>query len=311
MKFIIIIILIFLFIACLGTAYGLVTFVLDRNKKMKQDTSVLSEEPSEVQRAIEILCGSKQWQASVEDKAEEWTIISYDHLKLQGYFMRNDSHRYVILCHGFTGSAKEMFGRAEYMFGKGFNVLIPNARAHGQSEGRYRGMGFLERKDMLGWIEKIVKEDADSQIVLFGQSMGAATVIMTSGEKMPPNVKAIISDCSYTSVWDEFSLQLKRQYHLPSFPIMNIANYMSKKIAGYSFKEASPINSIQRNHLPILLIHGDADTFVPCEYSEQLYEKANAPKYRVVVENAGHCMSVVKNGQKYWHEIDSFLKEVL
>lgn len=305
---ILIIVVFVVLIIFIYAASTLTKVVLDRNFEMQQDSSTLSKDPEEAARAVQILCGSEVWREYIKNEGEEWYLSSYDNLKLHAYFLRNDSHNYAVLCHGFTGSSTEMMGRAEHLYQEGYSVLLPDARAHGQSEGRYRGMGYLEKSDIQGWIAKIVEIDKEASIVLMGQSMGAATVIMTSGEKLPENVKAIIADCSYTSVWDEFSLQIKEMYHLPSFPIMNIANVISKYKAGYTFTEASPIAAISRNKLPVLLIHGMEDTFVPYAYLDKLYQAANEPKQKLGIEGAGHCMSVVKDGELYWKTVDGFLE---
>ena len=82
----------------------------------------------------------------------------------------------------------------------GFTVLMPGLRGHGESTGHYIGMGWHNRLDMLRWIDEIVRDDPEAEIVLFGISMGGATVMMTSGEALPPNVKVIVEDCGYTSV---------------------------------------------------------------------------------------------------------------
>ena len=289
-------------------ANTLTKVVLDRNYELQQDSSTLSKDPEEAARAVQILCGSEAWREYIKNEGEEWRLSSYDNLILHACFLKNDSHNYAVLCHGFTGSSTEMMGRAEHLYQEGYSILLPDARAHGQSEGRYRGMGYLEKKDIQGWIARIVEIDKEANIVLFGQSMGAATVIMASGEKLPENVKAIIADCGYTSVWDEFSLQIKEMYHLPSFPIMNIANVISKYKAGYTFTEASPLVAISRNKLPVLLIHGMEDTFVPYEYLDKLYQAAHEPKQKLGIDGAGHCMSMVKNGELYWKTVDDFLE---
>ena len=314
MKYPLIILLVILLIAlitALAISCYLFYFILNRHAKYKQSTDVLSKDPEEAKQAIRILTGSDNWKAYFFANAEKWQLQSFDNLQLCARFLGNDSHDYAILCHGFTGSHVEMLGRAEHLHSKGFNVLLPDARAHGESEGLYRGMGFLEKKDLLQWISRIAGKDPMANILLFGQSMGAATVMMTAGQPLPPQVKAVIQDCGYTSVWDVFSEQLKKLYKLPTFPIMHIASLISKKKAGYSFKEASPLEHIARCRIPILMIHGEEDTFVPYAYLDRLYERANSPKEKLVVHKAGHCMSIAKDNKLYWDTVDTFIEKYL
>ncbi|MGV2687118.1 alpha/beta hydrolase, partial [Clostridium perfringens] len=124
----------------------------------------------------------------------------------------------------------------------GYNVLIPDLRAHGNSEGSYIGMGWNDRLDIIEWINLIIKNYENTEIILHGVSMGAATVSMVSGENLPNNVKVIIADCGYTSVWKQFSHKLKGLYSLPDFPVMHASSLVSKFRAGYNLRKASALN---------------------------------------------------------------------
>lgn len=294
-----------------GIANYLVYIILDRNGKHKESTDALSKDPEELKRGLTLLCGSEEWKAEFEQRSEVWSIVSKDGLHLKARFIKAESHNYAILCHGFTGKYKQIVGHAEHFYRKNISVLTPDARAHGESEGTYRGMGWLEIEDIKLWIQKIIEFDNEARIILFGQSMGAATVINVAGEELPCNVKLVIEDCSYTSVWDEFSGQIGVRYHLPAFPIMHIADMICKRKAGYSFREASPLNQISKCKLPILLIHGLEDSFVPCDFVHQLFDAANEPKEKLVVEGAGHCMSVARNEKLYFDTIDNFMLKYL
>ena len=122
-----------------------------------------------------------------------------------------------------------------------YNILVPYLRGHGKSEGDYIVRGWDDRLDIIDWINNILEDNPSSEIILHGTSMGAATVLSTSGENLPNNVKAIIADCGYTSVWNEFTYQLKALFNLPAFPVMNLSNMVTMVKAGYSLKEAFPI----------------------------------------------------------------------
>lgn len=311
-KKLLIIITLFLitfFISFYAIADYMVYYILNRKASHQEGTDSLTTDPVLLEKALIMLGGTKGWNEELSEKAEIWNLESYDNLNLYARFLKNDSHNYIILCHGFTGTHHEMIGRAEHFYRNGYNVLLPDARAHGKSEGTYRGMGYLEIEDVKGWIQRIVNIDSEAKIVLFGQSMGAATVMMTASTPLLPQVKCVIEDCGYISVWDVFSKQINIRYHLPSFPIMDIANIISDKKAGYSFKDASPIDMISNCHLPILMIHGEEDSFVPHEYLDMLYEAANEPKEKLSVAGAAHCMSMVIETELYWSTVDSFLEK--
>ena len=122
----------------------------------------------------------------------------------------------------------------------GYNVLLPDARSHGASQGHFIGYGWPERNDVKKWSQYIIKKQgSNSKIVIFGLSMGAATAMMTSGEKLPTQVKAIIEDCGYTSIEDELNYEANKLYKLPAMvevPIVKLLSLSAKMKYGYFFK---------------------------------------------------------------------------
>lgn len=192
---------------------------------------------------------------------EEAELLSPDGLKLRAYWLPapGGSARTAILAHGYSGEAKQMAGFARFYAEQlGWNVLLPDARGHGRSGGGYIGFGWPERKDYLGWIDwALARTGSDAEIVLHGISMGGATVCMTAGEALPPQVKAIVADCPYTSVKDELTFQLKRMYKLPPFPFLPLTSALTKLLAGYSFGEASALKQVRQAKVPMLFIHGE------------------------------------------------------
>lgn len=157
---------------------------------------------------------------------ETWSVTSPDGLKLSAYFVSAPSPagRTAILAHGYSSGGKSMSPFARFFCDSlGYNVLMPDARGHGESEGKYIGFGWHERKDILLWIDKVLERTGeDSSIVLFGISMGGATVMSASGEKLPLQVKAVIEDCGYSSLWGELSYNIRRIYILPTFPLLHL-----------------------------------------------------------------------------------------
>lgn len=242
--------------------------------------------------------------------SEEKSIPSFDSLKLHAYSIQNShpTDKWAIIFHGYSSDGTQMTKYAKQFYDMGYHVLIPDARGHGQSEGDYIGMGWHDRFDVISWIDDIVNMNEDAEIVLFGVSMGGATVMMASGEDLPSNVKAIIEDCGYSSVWDEFSYQLQAIFHLPSFPIMQFSSVVTKLKAGYTLAEASAVDQVAKSKTPMLFIHGDNDTFVPSTMLDDVYEAANVPKQKLMVEGAGHGGAESLAGELYWETIQQFLE---
>jgi fermentation-respiration switch protein FrsA (DUF1100 family) len=253
--------------------------------------------------------GSLSWAKDLG--AESWSITPFDGLKLSAIYIpaAKPTSKVVILAHGYSANNLSMGEYARFYYQKlGYNVLLPDARGHGTSEGNYIGFGWPERKDYLLWIQKVLDVVGDnSQIVLHGVSMGGATVMMVSGEELPSAVKAIIEDCGYTSVDKELAWQLKRLYNLPPFPLMNVTSLITRIRAGYSFYEASALRQVQKSKTPMLFIHGDQDTFVPFGMVKELYAACNAEKELYVVKGAGHGTAYYMNPAAYEQKVTEFI----
>lgn len=288
---------------------------LQNSKDLKQNYILADEmKAAEADKNLsEAPLGAVDWME--QQTYETYTILSEDGLKLVGYYLpaKVPTAKTVLLAHGYVSNAKEMGDFARFYFEKlGYNVLMPDARGHGASEGDYIGFGWHERRDYLSWIRWATNHiGEDVQIVLHGISMGAATVMMVSGEELPKQVKAIVEDCGYTTVNEELSYQLKRMYHLPAFPLMSLTSIITNFKAGYLFSEASALKQVKKNITPMLFIHGGEDTFVPTEMVYRLYDACNADKELLIVEGAGHGLAYTTDPEDYEKKTMEFLNQYI
>ncbi len=258
---------------------------------------------------------SQQWDlegdsAWLDENSEDRWLTSQDGLKLHALYLAQPqpSHKYAVLCHGY-GSIPQYMGRSAVQFyDMGYNILAPAARAHELSEGRYVSMGWLERKDIADWVGALVEQDPEAQIVLYGISMGGATVMMTAGEELPANVKCVVEDCGYSSVWDEFAGQLRELFNLPTFPVLDAASLVTQARAGFGFKEASAVEQLKKTALPVLFIHGEEDTFVPYYMLDLVYDACASPeKERLSIPGAAHGEASWEDPELYWSTVEAFL----
>jgi len=259
--------------------------------------------------------------AKEKEEREKWFkenykdsyIQSFDDLKLHAYTLKNtnETNKWAIVFHGYSSEGSQMTKYAKHFYDTGYNVIVPDARAHGKSEGDYIGMGWHDRLDVVSWINNVISSDNNAEIVLYGVSMGGATVMMASGEDLPGNVKAIIEDCGYSSVWNEFSYQLQAIFNLPEFPIMHFSSIVTKLRADFTLSEADSVKQVAKSKTPMLFIHGSNDTFVPSDMLNEVYEAANVPKEKFIVEGAGHGGAESVAGDAYWKTINNFLEKYI
>lgn len=240
---------------------------------------------------------------------EDVYLMSDDGLKLHAtWFPNGNPGRVMIGFHGYTSRGMSDFiGLSDYYLRNGYSMLLPDARAHGDSEGEYIGFGCLDRFDALKWINWVVGRcGEDVQIALHGISMGGSTVLMASGQKLPPQVKGIVSDCAFISPKEVFTHVLNSMYHIPASPILIPADALNKKKAGYGLDDCRADVEVRKAQVPILLIHGDKDTFVPCEMCEEIYKNCPEGTEKLIIPGAAHAESYYKETETYEEALGRF-----
>ena len=246
-----------------------------------------------------------------ENALRDTFILAEDGVRLHALYLYADTltAHTAVAVHGYTDNAVRMLHIA-YLYNHDlhYNVLLPDLRFAGQSEGDHIQMGWKDRIDVLQWMNIANEIFGDStQMVVHGISMGGATTMMVSGEKQQPYVKCFVEDCGYTSVWDEFSHELKSSFHLPAFPLMYTTSWLCEKKYGWNFKEASSLKQVEKCELPMLFIHGDKDTYVPTWMVYPLYEAKPEPKELWIVPGAAHALSYKENKQEYTDKVRDFV----
>lgn len=243
---------------------------------------------------------------------EDVFITSFDGLRLHAKFYAASERKapVQIMFHGYKSSAERDFcgGLREGIDG-GFNVLLVDQRAHGESEGKYLTFGVNERFDCLSWASYAAERFGnDVKIYLYGISMGASTVLMASALPLPKSVSGIVADCGYTSP-KAIICSVLRDHHVPAAPVYAVAKLGARLFCGFDLDSASAPDALRRSHIPVLFIHGDDDRFVPCRMSRENFEASAAEhKKLLIVHNAGHGLSYMLDRPAYRSSLHSFLE---
>lgn len=245
------------------------------------------------------------------DKDEVY-VESFDKLKLKGYFVSGGNNKKVLIFfHGFKSSYKTDLTNAKQYIDAGYSLLTIEHRAHGGSEGKYITFGVLERYDCLSWINYVINRfGSDVEILLVGVSMGASTIMMASGLNLPSQVKGMIADCGFTTPKQEISYCIKHYYHLPVF-LVNILNLYCRVFAKFSLSGASCKEALAKSNIPILMVHGDGDDFVPYSCSLENYSACNMNnKELLTIKCDVHAASYLENTDLYLEKIHNFLNSI-
>lgn len=247
------------------------------------------------------------------------TLTTPDNVRLHAYVLRagRPTRRTVILIHGYRSQAVEMLHLAYlYHHQLHFNVVMPDLRAHGHSQGNAIGFGYTDAADVRLWMHHAdslfrTERGDHTQMVIHGLSMGAATAMFVAGQPQPPYVKAYVEDCGYSSVDAELTYMLRRDYFLPRFPFIPLASLLCRWQQGWSFQEASCVESLRRARAPMLFIHGTADRYVPSHMVHELYAAKPHQKEIWEVPEVTHGRAYHDYPADYERRVSRFLDQYL
>lgn len=245
-----------------------------------------------------------------KEPMEDLKLTSADGLTLRAKLWRAEqpSDRLIVCVHGCRSSGLKEFCFAGPDYHRmGCHVLFVDQRACGASEGDYMSYGYFEAGDIARWVRGIDEYfNGTIQIWLHGISMGGATVLMLSGMR---RIRGIIADCSYTDAWEEFAGQLTGSFHLPEWPLLSLTDAVCRRTAGFSFRDASPLQAVKRAEVPVLFVHGGKDDYVPTRMGKQLYDACASEKDLLIVEDAVHARSYYTDTARYLTRVSAWMEK--
>ena len=245
---------------------------------------------------------------------ESVSVLSHDGLKLSAQLLTaKEDAKGVILCfHGYHSSCRrDLSIQAQMLHEAGYHLILASQRSHGESEGTYICFGAKERHDVGAWCCLATHRFPELPIGLLGLSMGASTVLMSSNTDLPPAVRGIVADCGFFSPWEIIWRTLRRKHKIVPFPVIYFMNYWSRMLAEFDYRSVNTVDCVNETKLPILLIHGETDVYVPCEMSRRLHASYPEKTELITVPNTPHSQSIFYATDTYQNAMLAFFEKHL
>ena len=238
---------------------------------------------------------------------EEFIVVSYDGYRLNGYYFKNTSNKFIIFTHGYTSNRFQSLKYLDIFYKLGYNCIIYDDRGHGVNKKSPITMGYWESKDLIKVVQETYNRFGDDiYLGLHGESMGSG--IQINALRHLPNIKFVVNDCGYGVFKDVLKDQIKHA-HLPRF-IAYPAGIVSKILYGYNMCKLKPVDSLWKNTVPICFIHGDSDKFTNKIQSKIMYDATKGYKELHYFKDADHAMSFEMCQNEYRNVVQSFLVKI-
>lgn len=265
-----------------------------------------TERFSKSERAKGIISQQLSSQEDIKWLKNKSESVSFNNGELSGLYVKNNStsHSYIIIFHPLTTEPADMASYAFHFYELGFNIYIP------QYIGKSLSMGIKEQETVAEWANYVAESDESANIFLFGAGVGGTSVLLSTGNSLPENVRGIVADSVYSDIGEVFKENIGEFYGLHSFPTVSIASVYTKLTRGWSFSQADVLGTVRNSKLPILYIHGTEDSIVPVGQSNELFEVTRAKgTNHITIYGADHVQTLNTDSEKYWREVDEFIRK--
>ncbi|MFV0458092.1 MAG: alpha/beta hydrolase [Actinomycetales bacterium] len=239
--------------------------------------------------------------------AEDVTFHAADGVRLAGWWLeRAGSDRVVICCHGHRGAKADLLGIGPGLWRAGNTVLLFDFRGCGASADGPQSLAHTEQQDLRAAVDFVRARRPQASIAVVGFSMGASVAALVAAED--PRISALVLDSPFATMRDVVASAYRR-YRLPTRPLLDAADLVTRLRYGYQFAHVAPEQAIGAlAPRPLLLLHGDADRIIPLEHAHRMFAAAGEPKELVIFPGAEHCGGYFADRQGYIDRVADFLE---
>ena len=247
-------------------------------------------------------------------RAQHWEEVSldaHDGCRLKGLWLSGSGKNCLVLFHGYGGLPQSMSVIARQAAKRGWSLLLPYSRAHGESGGEYCSLGMLEAEDCCRWAQLAADRVRGGKLILYGTGINGFAVLCSAGKTLPAETAALVSEGAYSSPKKILRHVLRDQLRMRTFPLLQLLLLFGRIVWKQSAGVVDLPGILQKHtELPILFIHGKKDRQVPCAMTEELHKSYGGKKSLYLAENAGHGAVCLSESEKFFGELWKFLSPV-
>lgn len=247
----------------------------------------------------------KKWYESLDKN--EFYIKSKFGYDLNVTYIKNEipTEHTIIICHGVTVRTRAVIKYLNMFLKNGYNAVFIDHRAHGKSGGKKVSYGYFEKHDLAQVIQWVRKQH-NGKIGLIGESMGAGISMQTL---LVETVDFVIEDCGYSSLDEEVKHQFRNTKYVPTYPGFWFTRLFVRLFGGYDINKTSPVEAVKQSDVPIMVVHGEKDNYVPFYMASIIYENIKSEqKMLYVAEGSKHAVSYEEHPDEYQQQVYKFLK---
>lgn len=285
-------------------AYKFTHFTADKGKRVKPEDLSFGQKIKLVFTGVD---NAKPVNDKLPNQTYETIEIESD-FKLNGWLIEVERSKGIVaLFHGYSGSKSGVVAYAEEFNKMGFSTLLMDFRGSGDSDGNETTIGFKEAKDVKATFDFIKKRFPNEDIILFGTSMGAVSIMKAVADlELQPN--KIILECPFGTMRKTVKQRFKAM-NLPSFPFADMLMFYGGMQTGFNAYAHKPTKYAKSIDIPTLLLYGIHDARVTLEETETIYKNLSGQKELVILGNSGH-ENYLNNDKTDWlSSIEKFSKE--
>lgn len=245
--------------------------------------------------------------------------ISFDSVKLTGLWHaanhpRDRQRGTVLLLHGFAEDPSGLRARMDALNARGWDVAALDARAHGRSEGDRGTFGARESRDVAVWIDTLTASGriapGSTTPAVWGRSMGSAIAVRTAAEN-PTRISALVLEAPYVDLEATFVHVLRRKRMPFSRLFGRLILRRAAKLAGEPLERPRPIDVAPEVRMPVLIVHGSADSLIGMDEVRTLAEAFPEPATVIEIPGGGHNTVVDVGGAPLLDRVATFLDQAV